>query len=214
MSRSTTTSMVCFFCLSSLGGSSSVCVSPLTRTRPKPWVCSCWKSSMYSPLRPRITGASTWNRWPSSRERILSTICCGRLPLDRRAAGRAVRPAGPGVEQPEVVVDLGDGADGRARVLGGRLLVDRDRRRQTLDEVDVGLVHLAQELPGVRRQRLDVPPLTLGEDRVERQRRLAGAGQPGEDDEGVAREVEGDVLEVVLPGSPDDQLIRHYRSSS
>src|SRR3712207_8782218 len=55
----------------------------------------------------------------------------------------------------------------RPRVLARRLLVDRHRRAEPLDEVDVGLVHLAQELPGVRRQRLDVPPLALGEDRVE-----------------------------------------------
>ena len=43
--------------------------------------------------------------------------------------------------------------------------------RQALDEVDVGLVHLAEELAGVRRQRLDVAALALGEDRVERQAR-------------------------------------------
>jgi hypothetical protein len=58
--------------------------------------------------------------------------------------------------------------------------------RQALDEVDVRLVHLPEELPGVRRQRLDVAALALGEDRVEGQARLAGAGQPGEDDQGVA----------------------------
>ena len=105
------------------------------------------------------------------------------LPADRPPAHRAVRPAGPRVEQPEVVVDLGDRADGRARVAGGRLLVDRDRRRQALDEVDVGLVHLAEELPRVRRQRLDVAPLALGEDRVEGQAGLARPGQPGEHDQ-------------------------------
>ena len=133
------------------------------------------------------------------------------LPLDRRAADRAVRPAGAGEEQPEVVVDLGDGADGRAGVLRGGLLVDRDRRREALDEVDVGLVHLAQELAGVRRQRLDVAALALGEDRVEREARLARAGQAGEDDQGVAGQVERDVLEVVLAGAPDDQLVGHCR---
>ena len=76
-SRSTTTSMVCFFCLSSLGGSASWWVSPLTRARLKPSVWSCRNSSTYSPLRPRMTGARTWKRAPSSRVRILSTICCG-----------------------------------------------------------------------------------------------------------------------------------------
>ena len=92
---------------------------------------------------------------------------------DALTAHRAVRGAGAGVEQAQVVVDLGDGADGRARVAVRRLLVDRHRGRQALDEVDVGLVHLAEELPRVRRQRLDVAALPLGEDRVERQRRLA-----------------------------------------
>ena len=135
----------------------------------------------------------------------------GRLPLDGRPAGRAVRPAGAGVEQAEVVVDLGDRADGGARVLGRGLLVDRDRGRQPLDEVDVGLVHLAEELAGVRRQRLDVPPLALREDRVERQGRLARPREPREHDQGVAGQVEGDVLEVVLASASDDELICHVR---
>ena len=91
------------------------------------------------------------------------------LPGDQLAADRAVRLAGAGEQQPQVVVDLGDRADRRARVARGRLLVDRHGRRQALDEVDVGLVHLAQELPGVAGQRLDVPALALGEDRVERE---------------------------------------------
>ena len=49
------------------------------------------------------------------------------LPGDRLAAHRAVRAAGAGEEQAQVVVDLGDGADGGPRVAVGRLLVDRDR---------------------------------------------------------------------------------------
>ena len=76
-SRSTTTSMVCFFCFSSLGGSASWIVSPSTRARLKPWDWRLRKSSMYSPLRPRITGASTWKRVPSSSWSTRSTICCG-----------------------------------------------------------------------------------------------------------------------------------------
>ena len=135
------------------------------------------------------------------------------LTLDLGAAGRAVRPARAGVEQTEVVVDLGDGAHRRARVARGGLLVDGDRRRQALDEVDVGLVHLAEELPGVGRQRLDVAALTLGEDRVEGQGRLAAAGETGEDDERVARQVDRDVLEVVLARAADDQLVGHREVS-
>ncbi len=121
------------------------------------------------------------------------------------AAHRAVRAARAGEEQAEVVVDLGDRADRRARVAVGRLLVDRHRRRESLDEVDVGLVHLAEELPGVGRQRLDVAPLALGEDRVEREAGLARAGEAGEDDQAVAGQVDRDVAEVVLARAADDE---------
>ena len=66
-----------------------------------------------------------------------------------------------GVQQPQVVVDLGDGAHRGARIAAGRLLVDRHRRRQALDEVDVRLVHLPQELPGIGGQRLHISSLSL-----------------------------------------------------
>ncbi len=112
-------------------------------------------------------------------------------------------------EQSQVVVDLGDGADRRARVARGRLLVDGDGRGQTLDEVDVRLVHLAEELPGVRRQRLHVAPLPLGEDGVEGQRGLARPRQAREDDERVAWQVERDILQIVLARATDDETVGH-----
>ena len=111
----------------------------------------------------------------------------------------AVRDADPRPEQAQVVVDLGHRADGRARVARGRLLVDRDRRREPLDRVDVGLLHQAEELARVGRERLDVAPLALGVDRVEGKARLAGAREPGDHDQRVARQLNVDVLEVVLP---------------
>jgi hypothetical protein len=72
-----------------------------------------------------------------------------RLAGDRAAADRAMRPADARVEEPEVVVDLGDGADRRARVPRRRLLIDRDRRAEPLDRVDVGLLHHLEELARV-----------------------------------------------------------------
>ncbi len=128
---------------------------------------------------------------------------------DRSPALGAVRVADPGEEKPQVVVHLGDRADGRARVARGGPLVDGDRRREALDEVDVGLVHLPEELAGVGRQRLHVAPLPLGEDRVEGEAGLPRPGQAREDDEGVAGQVERDVLEVVLPRSADDETVGH-----
>src|SRR5262249_12016503 len=125
----------------------------------------------------------------------------------------AVRPSYARVEQSQVVVDLGDGADGRARVARRRLLVDRDRGREPLDRVDVRLLHHLQELPRVGTEALDVPALPLGVDRVEGKARLPGAREPGDADERVPREPDGDVLEVVLAGAVDDQLVgRHVEA--
>ena len=126
-----------------------------------------------------------------------------RLAAEPGAVLRAVLDADAGVQQPEVVVDLGDRADRRAGVAAGRLLVDRDGRRQPLDDVDVGLVHLPEELAGVGRQRLDVAPLALGVDRVEGQARLARSREAGEHDQLVAGQFDVDVLEVVLPRATD-----------
>ena len=63
------------------------------------------------------------------------------LARDRPPADRAVRPPDARVEEAQVVVDLGHRADRRARVARRRLLVDRDRGRQPVDRVDVGLLH-------------------------------------------------------------------------
>ena len=95
-------------------------------------------------------------------------------------------------------MDFGHRADGRARVLRGRLLLDGDRRRQAVDLVDVRLLHHLQELARVSRQRLDVAALALGVDRVEGERRFARARQAGEDHQLVARNRQVDVLEIVL----------------
>ncbi len=133
----------------------------------------------------------------------------GGLTGDGPAAIGAVGPAHPGVEQSEVVVDLGDRSHRRPGVATGGLLVDGDGRRQSLDEVDVGLVHLTQELAGVGGQRLDVAALAFGVDGVEGERRLARPRQAGEDDEPVARQLERDVAQVVLSSPADHQPVSH-----
>ena len=135
-----------------------------------------------------------------------------RLALDRMAV-RAVRVAGPGEQQPEVVVDLGDGPDRRPRVARRALLVDRDRRAQAVDLVDVRLLHLAEELAGVGAQALDVAALALGVDRVEGEAALAAAGQAGDHDQPVARERDGDVLQVVFAGTANDELVLGHVAS-
>ena len=118
-----------------------------------------------------------------------------------QAAARAVRHADVREEQAQVVVDLGDGPDRRARVARRGLLLDGDRGRQALDQVDVGLLHLLEELARVRRQRLDVAALPFGVDGVEGERRLARPRQARDDDEPLARQIDVDVAEVVDAGA-------------
>ena len=74
LKRSTTTSMVCFFFLSSSGIGSMSMTSPSTRARTKPWLCSCSNKLVYSPLRSRTTGASNMSAVPSSSAFTASTI--------------------------------------------------------------------------------------------------------------------------------------------
>ncbi len=124
----------------------------------------------------------------------------GRLLPDRRAALMTRRLAQPREQQPQVVVNLRDRGHRAPRVLAARPLIDRDRRLQPVDQVDVGPFHLVQELPGVDRQAFDVLPLPLGKQGVEGQRAFARPAGPGDDDHPVAGEVEVDVLEVMNAG--------------
>ncbi len=69
--------------------------------------------------------------------------------------------------------------------------------------VEIGLLHLPEELAGVGGKGLDVAALALGIDGVEGERRLAGAGQPGDHHQLVARQGDVDVLQIVLARAAD-----------
>ena len=209
--RSTTISMVCFFFLSMGTGSASSLSSPSTRARTKPEAAAAISSFRYSPLRPRTMGARTWMRVSAGSAMTASMICCDGLGRDLPAAVVAVGFADAREEQAEVVVDLGHRADGGAGVLARGLLLDGDGRGEALDGVHVRLVHLVQELAGVGRQALDVAALALGVEGVEGQRRLARARQARDDHQLVPRDLEVDVLEIVLAAAFDDDLV-HRKS--
>ncbi len=105
-------------------------------------------------------------------ENLVDHVLCGLL-ADLLARDGVVLGANAGVQEAEVVVEFGDGPDGRPRVVGPVLLVDGDGGREALDGLDLRLVHLAEEVPRVGRKRLDVPPLALRVDGVEREGGLA-----------------------------------------
>ena len=110
------------------------------------------------------------------------------------SAVRAESVADTGIEQAQVVVDFGNRADRRPRITAGRLLVDGNGRRQAFDIVDVGLVHLAQKLAGIGRQRFDVAPLAFGIDGIEGQGRLARSRQARKDDQLVPGNLDVDIF--------------------
>ena len=214
-SRSTTTEIEWRICLSRSIGSSSRRSSPSTLTRVKPSAAQLLEEVPVLALaRPHDRRVDREPRPLRERQHLLDDLL-GGLAGDLAPARRAVRPADPRVEEAQIVVDLGDRADRRARVAGRRLLVDRDRRRQALDRVDVGLVHLPEELARVGRERLDVAPLALGVERVEGKARLPGPRESGDDDELLARQLDGDVAEVVLPRTSDDDGVPpHFLNAS
>jgi len=81
---------------------------------------------------------------------------------------------------------------------------------EPLDHVDVGLLHLLEELAGVGGERLHVPPLPLGVDRVEGERRFPGARDPGDHDEPVAGDLDVDVFQIVRAGAAHDDPVESH----
>ena len=134
------------------------------------------------------------------------------LLTDLLAADGAMGDADAGVHQTQIIVDLGDGADGGAGVLGGGLLVDGDGGRKAFDEVDVWLVHLPEEHTGVGGQRFHEAAVSLGVEGVEGQGRLARARQAGEDDQLVAGDGDVNIFQIMDAGALDgDFRIGHKR---
>ena len=125
------------------------------------------------------------------------------LRSDPFTALRAVRYADPGVEHAQEVVDLRDRPDGGPWIEPGGFLFDGNGGRQSCYPVDVGFLHLAEELPRVGGERFDVPPLALGVEGIEGQRGLAGTGYAGKADQRVFRQVQVHILQVVNAGPFD-----------
>ena len=150
-----------------------------------------------------------------ARARVVAHELVGHA-LRRIAPGLAVaagtvHAADLGEEETEVVVELGGRAHRGARGAHGVLLLEGDGRADVLDPVHVGPVEPLEEHARVGGERLDVAPLTLGEDRVEGEGGLARARDARDDGDAVVGDGQGNVLQVVLPGSldPEPEGLRH-----
>ncbi len=138
-----------------------------------------------------------------------------RLRADAPSADVTMLHARAREHHAQEIVHLGRGADGRARIVRRALLLDRDRRREAANRVVLGLVHLPEELPRVRRQALDVTALPFRVERVECERGFPAAARPGEHDERVLREPRRHVLEIVLASPLDRDCVgsRHVTAT-
>ena len=144
----------------------------------------------------------------AERENVLQNLF-RRLPGNLAAAGRAVRDADGGVQKPQIVVNFRDRADRAARAASGGFLVDGNGRAQTVDGIDIGPLHLIEKLPGIGRQRFDVPPLAFRVNGVERQRRLSRSAQASNHRQTIPRNAHTDVLQVVLPRAGNCYIPQH-----
>ena len=69
--------------------------------------------------------------------------------------------------------------------------------------IDVGLLHHLEELARIGAERLDVAALPLGIDGVEGERGFARARQAGDHGQRLARDIDVDILEIVLARAAD-----------
>ena len=120
-----------------------------------------------------------------------------RVGLQQRLPGRIV--AGTRVQHAQGVGDRAEAAYSRTCTAGATTLLQRDRWRQSVDGIHVRHAGLLDQPSCIRRHRLEIAPLRLGIHGTEGQRRLARTRHAGKHHQRIARQVDIDVLEVVLP---------------
>ena len=81
----------------------------------------------------------------------------------------AVRRSRTCKEQAQIVVDFGGSTHCRPGILVGGLLFNADDGTQSRDLVNIRTLHVAQEIAGISRKRLDIAPLSLSKNRIKSQ---------------------------------------------
>ena len=134
------------------------------------------------------------------------------LPHDDLAVGTSGLAA-VGHEEADVVGKLGGGRDRGPSVLDRVFLLDRDRRQDAFDFVDVRTIDPFEELPDIGRHRLHEPSLPLGIEGVECERGLSRTRRARQHRELALRDIDRNVLEIVGPRpSNRDRTRGHIRT--
>src|SRR4051794_40594738 len=100
----------------------------------------------------------------------------------------AMRGADAGVQQTQIVVNFSLGGDRRSRVAADGFLFNGYGWRQSLNVLNMRLLHLIKELAGISRETLDIAALPFGINSVEGKRRLSRPAQTGDHHKLIARD--------------------------
>jgi hypothetical protein len=104
-----------------------------------------------------------------------------------------------GPKQFGVIGDFSHGPDCGTGGFDGVPLFDGNGGRNAFDAVRLGFIHAVEELAGVRGERFDVPALAFGKEGFKGQGTFARPAQAGDDHQLAQRQVEVNILQVVLP---------------
>jgi hypothetical protein len=104
-------------------------------------------------------------------------IAC--LSLDGELTIRTVLRAQPREQQPQEVINLGDGGDGAFSPAASVSLFDANGRRQAGNQIDVGPGKLLDELAGISAHGIKEAPLAFSEKEIESEGAFAGATHSG-----------------------------------
>src|SRR5216684_39497 len=125
-------------------------------------------------------------------------------------AFRAVGMADTRVQQSHIIINLGHGPNRRARIMRGSLLVNGDGGRESVDMVDIRLLHFIEELACIGRERLDIAALSFREDGVESQAALARTREAGDHHQPVARYGYINIFEIMFASTTNyNFVLRH-----
>ena len=84
------------------------------------------------------------------------------------------------------MIDFCDRADGAATISGPIVLINAQRRLQTIHLINIGSWERTEKLSRMQRQRFHELALAFGVDRIERQRTFAAATTTGDDHQLIA----------------------------
>ena len=129
-----------------------------------------------------------------------------RLAPDLTTAFRTVHDAAPRVQQTEIIIDLRHGSYRGSRVMVGRLLINGNGRRKSLDALDLRFFHLPEELPGIAGQGFHISALAFRVDRIKGQAALPRTRQPRHDDKLPPGDVQVNILQIMLRSAPDPDV--------